>query len=91
MLGVGWNFMYTGGTALLTHAYAPAEKAKTQGANDFLVFAVMGVSSFASGALVSAAGWERMNVSALPFITMVALAAAWLAALRRRSRAKLAT
>ncbi len=39
LLGVGWNFMYTGGTTLLTEAYAPAEKARTQGANDFIVFA----------------------------------------------------
>ena len=61
LLGVGWNFMYTGGTTLLTESYAPAEKARTQGANDFIVFATMGVSSLASGAMVSTAGWEAMN------------------------------
>ena len=85
LLGVGWNFMYTGGTSLLTEAYTPAEKAKTQGANDFLVFTVMGVSSFSSGALVSAAGWERMNAGALPFVAVVAVAAI-LFTLRRRAR-----
>ena len=53
LLGIGWNFMYTGGTTLLTECYAPAEKARTQGANDFIVFATMGVSSLASGAMVS--------------------------------------
>ena len=63
LVGVGWNFMYTGGTTLLTESYAPAEKARTQGANDFIVFATMGVSSFSSGALVSSAGWEAMNVA----------------------------
>ena len=52
LVGIGWNFMYTGGTTLLTDAYTPAEKARTQGANDFIVFSIMGVSSFSSGALV---------------------------------------
>ena len=87
LLGVGWNLMYTGGTTLLTEAYTPAEKAKTQGLNDFIVFAVMGVSSFSSGALIDVAGWERMNAIALPFIAVVTLAAAWLAVLRRRGAA----
>ena len=81
-LGVGWNFMYVGGTTLLTESYRPAEKAKTQGANDFIVFSIMGISSFSSGALVSAAGWETMNAGALPVLVLVALAVAWLAWLR---------
>jgi len=85
LLGVGWNLMYTGGTTLLTEAYMPAEKARTQGLNDFIVFSVMGVSSFASGVLVNAAGWETMNAGALPFIAAVAIAAFWFALVRRRS------
>ncbi len=83
LLGVGWNFMYTGGTTLLTESYAPAEKARAQGANDFAVFATMGVSSFSSGALVSVAGWERMNMLALPVLAVVVVAVVWLARLRR--------
>jgi MFS family permease len=84
LLGLGWNFMYVGGTTLLTESYRPAEKAKTQGANDLIVFSIMGVSSFSSGALVSAAGWEAMNAGALPVLVVVALAVAWLAWLRSR-------
>jgi MFS family permease len=91
LLGVGWNLMYTGGTALLTETYTPKDKAKTQGLNDFIVFSVMGVSSLSSGALIDAAGWERMNAVALPFVAVVALAALWLAALRRKQRAVTAT
>ena len=83
LVGVGWNFMYTGGTTLLIESYRPAEKAKTQGANDFIVFATMGISSFSSGALVSMAGWERMNAAALPVLAVVAAAVGWLAWLRR--------
>jgi MFS family permease len=83
LLGVGWNFMYTGGTTLLTESYAPVEKARAQGANDFAVFATMGVSSFSSGALVSVAGWERMNMLALPVLAVVVVAVVWLSRLRR--------
>jgi MFS family permease len=85
LVGVGWNFMYTGGTTLLTEAYAPAEKARTQGANDFIVFATMALSSLASGALVSAAGWETMNRAVLPFLAMIAAAVLW-HAWRQRGR-----
>jgi MFS family permease len=85
LVGIGWNFMYTGGTALLTECYAPAEKARTQGANDFIVFSIMCVSSFASGAMVSSVGWETMNRAVLPFLAVIATAVVWLA-LRRRTR-----
>jgi MFS family permease len=84
LLGIGWNFMYTGGTTLLTETYQPSEKARTQGANDFFILATMSVSSFSSGALLSAAGWERMNLGALPVLLVVAAAVGWLAAQRRR-------
>ncbi len=85
LVGIGWNFMYTGGTALLTECYAPAEKARTQGANDFIVFSIMCVSSLASGAMVSSVGWETMNRAVLPFLAVIATAVIWLA-LRRRTR-----
>jgi len=87
LLGVGWNFMYTGGTALLTESYSPPEKARTQGANDFLVFATMGVSSLASGAMVSTAGWEAMNRAMLPILAALATVVLWYAWRRRTVRA----
>jgi MFS family permease len=86
VLGIGWNFMYTGGTTLLTEAYAPAEKARVQGTNDFVVFATMGVSSLASGAMVSAAGWEAMNRAVLPVLAAIAAAVIWFAWRRRALR-----
>ncbi|HTP99588.1 MAG TPA: MFS transporter [Casimicrobiaceae bacterium] len=84
LVGAGWNFMYTGGTTLLTESYRPAEKARTQGANDFIVFSTMAISSFSSGALVSSAGWEVMNWSALPVLVFVAAVVLWYS--RRRAR-----
>jgi len=83
LVGVGWNFMYTGGTTLLTETYEPNEKARTQGLNDFIVFATMGVSSVASGALVTTTGWQTMNRAALPILAVIAVAVLWLMWMRR--------
>jgi MFS family permease len=86
LVGIGWNFMYIGGTTLLTESYQPAEKARTQGANDFIVFVTMGISSIASGAMVSTAGWETMNRAVLPFLAVIAASVLWLAWRKRRVR-----
>ena len=87
VLGVGWNFLFVGGTTLLTEAYRPEEKNKAQGANDFLIFLTMALSSFSSGALVTTRGWEILNYGSLPFIAIAAGAIAWLMLQRRRSAA----
>ncbi|HEX6138264.1 MAG TPA: MFS transporter [Casimicrobiaceae bacterium] len=87
LVGIGWNFMYTGATALLTETYAPSEKARTQGLNDFIVFATMGLTSVASGALVTTSGWETMNRAALPVLAVIAAAALWLMRARRQAPA----
>lgn len=87
LVGVGWNFMYTGGTALLTEAYAPSEKARTQGANDAIMFSTMAVTSFSSGAFVSSAGWEIMNWTAMPLLVLTALVVVWYARLPKAARA----
>jgi MFS family permease len=89
LLGVGWNFMYVGGTTLLTEAYRPAEKAKAQGASEILTFCTTATSSFVSGVLVNAAGWNTLNYVALPFLAIAGTAALWLA-LRRRAAAAVA-
>lgn len=71
-LGVGWNFMYTGATTLLTTSYQPSEKNRVQGFNDACVFAVMVTSSFSSGALLHVQGWYTLNQLSVP-IVLVAL------------------
>jgi len=74
LIGVGWNFMYLGGTTLLTETHTPAEKAKVQGANDMAIFITMAISSVSSGWLFSARGWEVMNYGAIPFLLLTGLA-----------------
>jgi len=83
LLGLGWNFMYVGGTTLLTEAYRPAEKARTQGVNEIIVFGTTAACSFASGVLVNSAGWNTLNHLALPFIALAGAATLWLALSRR--------
>ena len=86
LLGIGWNFLYIGGTTLITGACTPAERAKTQGANDSIIFIVMATSSFSSGVLIDQRGWQVLNWLALPFVTAAAIAILWLL-LRRRPAA----
>jgi MFS family permease len=83
LLGLGWNFMYIGGTTLLTEAYHASEKAKAQGANEVAVFAVQGISAFSSGVLVNSQGWNTLNYVALPLIACAAAAMLWLWSKRR--------
>jgi len=83
LLGVGWNFLYIGGTTLLTECYAPAERAKAQGINDFLVFVAMAASSLTSGIVITRTGWGALNQLALPFLSVVTLAIALLWLKRR--------
>jgi len=83
VLGVGWNFMYVGGSALLTECYTPAERAKTQAANDFLVFCTMAISSASSGLLMSKSGWHAVNYGSIPFLVLAAAATFWLMWQRR--------
>lgn len=74
VLGIGWNFMFIGGTALLTETYEPHEKTRVQGFNDMLVFATMAVSSSSAGFLVNAKGWEMVNYTAIPAVTVALIA-----------------
>jgi len=83
VLGVGWNFLYTGGSTLLTTTYRPEEKNKAQGAMDTCVFATMALSSFSSGALVTTQGWTLLNLGSLVPIALVGGALLWLAAKQR--------
>jgi MFS family permease len=78
LLGVGWNFGFIGATTMLTGAYRPEERAKVQGFNDFLVFGLVAVASFSSGALMDAMGWEAVNLAMAPFLAFAGAALIWL-------------
>jgi MFS family permease len=86
ILGIGWNFMYVGGAALLTECHTPSERAKTQAANDFLVFLTMAVSSLSSGMLLNKAGWHAVNLGSAPFLLLSTVATLWLVMKRRSEK-----
>lgn len=85
LLGVGWNFLYVGGSTLLTETYRPEETAKVQAVNEFLVFGTVALTAFTSGAVHDALGWEWLNMITLPGILLAAGAALWLLRVRQTS------
>jgi MFS family permease len=86
LLGVGWNFLFTGSTTLALQAYRPEEKDRAQAAINFCVFAVMALTSFASGALVTTQGWQMLNIGSILPVALTGLALAWLAMHNRAAR-----
>ena len=78
LLGLGWNFGFLGASALVLECHRPEEKTRVQSFNDFIVFGLMAVGSFASGGLLSAFGWNAVLwVSFVPLgLAFAALAAA---------------
>ena len=82
-LGLGWNFMYIGGTAVLIDTYRSSEREKSQAANDFLVFATISVATFSSGVLQNGFGWIAVNGAMIAPLLMAAAALFWLAKLNR--------
>ncbi len=78
LLGVGWNFLYIGGTTLLTTTYTSAEKGRAQATNDMTIFAVGLACSFSAGALLQFFGWQILNMLLLPWMGGAALSLVWL-------------
>ncbi|MGA0572003.1 MFS transporter [Variovorax sp. VNK109] len=72
LLGVGWNFLFTGSTTLSLQAYRPEERDAAQGAINFFLFSTLGVTSFASGALVTTQGWTLLNWGSLVPVLAIA-------------------
>lgn len=85
LLGVGWNFLFTGSTTLSLSTYRPEERDKAQGALNFFVMATLALSSLASGVLVTTSGWSLLNWGSLLPVAVTAAALAWLALHQRRA------
>ncbi len=81
LLGIGWNFMYVGGTTLLSQAHAPGERAKAQALNEFVMFGLITLASLGSGLLQQTVGWSWVNLAVVPGLLAVAAAS-----LRLRAR-----
>lgn len=88
MLGIGWNFMFVGGTTLLTSTYRPSERFKAQAVNDFSVFGIQAFASLSAGTVIYLADWNTMILSTLPFLLMVLAAILWMHRLQVRGSLK---
>jgi len=78
-LGLSWNFLFTGATALLTETYHPSERGKAQAFNDFIVFAVVSLASLSAGALNKQFGWETVNYGVIPLLLIILISIIWIA------------
>ena len=65
-LGIGWNFLYLGGTTLLTQCYRSSERFKVQAVHDFIVFGLQGLGSLGAGVLLASVGWNGLLTAAVP-------------------------
>lgn len=75
IVGLGWNFLFIGGSSLLTKVYRPEEKEKIQAFNDFTVFTAMGISSFFAGTIFNHWGWNGVNIVLLPLLIVTLIVA----------------
>lgn len=75
--GIGWNFMFVAGSTLVTKAYTPAERSRTQAANDFLVFGTAALTSLSSGQLLHHRGWQVVLVTAAAMLLLALAGALW--------------
>jgi len=83
-LGVGWNFLFIGGSTMLTALHTPDERGKVQGINDLVIFGLVALGSFMAGTLLHQFGWAGLNIAVTPFVLLALAAVAWLS-LRERT------
>ncbi|MCC6991004.1 MAG: MFS transporter [Acidobacteria bacterium] len=84
LLGMGWNFLFVAGTTLLTTSYAPSERYRAQGLNDFVVFGTQAAASLAAGPAVMRLGWPSLNLASVPLLVLMAAAVVWLGIVDRQ-------
>lgn len=79
LLGVGWNFLFVGGTTLLPRGYTDAERFRVQGLNDIFVFGAQATAALSAGVILSWLGWSALVMIVMPFLVIQAvLTVLWL-------------
>ena len=71
LLGIGWNFLFLGGTTLLTQTYRSSERFSVQAANDFLMFGMQAIGSLGAGILLSVYGWNGVILFSAPWLVVL--------------------
>jgi MFS family permease len=77
LLGIGWNFLYVGGTSLLVTTYRPAERFSAQAVNEFSAFGVSALGSLLAGTIIHRFDWDVLMWSAVPLLALMLVALVW--------------
>lgn len=77
LLGISWSFLFIGASTLLTETYREEERAKTQSANDFMVFSAVAAASLSAGAIQTSFGWQAINICVLPLLIIILISLFW--------------
>lgn len=77
-LGISWNFLFIGASALLTETYTQEETAKSQALNDFMVFSMVTVASLSAGVFQNNFGWQSVNIGGMLFVGIILASIFWL-------------
>ena len=88
VLGIAWNFLYVGGTTMLTYTYSMSERFRAQAVNEFLVFGASATASLLAGTVMHYFGWNRLMWVPLPVLLVVCIS---LVIVRRDSLLNIAT
>ena len=78
LLGVGWNFLYVGGTTMLTYTYSMSERFRAQAVNEFLVFGTSATASLLAGTVIHYFGWLRLMLIPIPVLLVICTALVWI-------------
>ncbi len=74
LLGIGWNFLFVGGTTLLPEGYRESERFKVQALNDFTIFGIQAVGALLAGWILSTLGWQVLLLISLPILGLLIFA-----------------
>ena len=77
ILGIGWNFLFVGGTTALVATYRPVERFRAQAVNDFSIFGASALASLSAGVLLHGFGWSVVLLAALPALAAMLFASLW--------------
>jgi MFS family permease len=77
LLGIGWNFMFVGGSTLLTTAHAAEERVRVQTTHDFIVFGCVALTALTSGAVEATKGWAALNLTVVPAVLIAFIVVGW--------------
>ena len=74
LLGIGWNFLYIGGSTLIVNSTKPEEQGKAQGISDLIIFGTVAFSSLSAGLAHYTLGWDKMVLYSLPIMAAILMA-----------------